>query len=220
MSRAADSSEKPGKQSGATVQFFFGVDSRYSYLASTRVPKLAAETGARFIWRALYSDDLIERAGPDPFRAEVRRGQYDPAYRTRDAIRWARHLDVPYRDPPWDSVEWIDLVLACLAAELRGVGEAYARALLRMCFAEGEPPRTDRQWSALAGSAGLAPGAIERGKTSQAVAERRQQNLAAALAAGAFGVPSFVTEDGELFWGQDRMVHLRHHLLARRSAPG
>jgi 2-hydroxychromene-2-carboxylate isomerase len=28
-----------------SVQFFFGVGSRYSYLAATQIPKLAAETG-------------------------------------------------------------------------------------------------------------------------------------------------------------------------------
>ena len=32
---------------GRTVQFFFGVGSRYSYLASTQVSKLAADEEAR-----------------------------------------------------------------------------------------------------------------------------------------------------------------------------
>jgi 2-hydroxychromene-2-carboxylate isomerase len=33
-----------------------------------------------------------------------------------------------------------------------------------------------------------------------------------ALAAGAFGVPSFAV-DGELFWGQDRLPLLRRYLM-------
>ena len=45
-----------------------------------------------------------------------------------------------------------------------------------------------------------------------------ERNLDATLAAGAFGVPSFVVEDGELFWGQDRLPLLVHHLKRLGSA--
>ncbi len=50
---------------------------------------------------------------------------------------------------------------------------------------------------------------------SEATSAAYGDNLADALAAGAFGAPSFVTADGELFWGQDRLPILRDHLLAR-----
>jgi 2-hydroxychromene-2-carboxylate isomerase len=49
---------------------------------------------------------------------------------------------------------------------------------------------------------------------SEAVAAAHRQTLLDALAAGAFGVPSFLVDDGELFWGQDRLVLLRTHLLS------
>jgi 2-hydroxychromene-2-carboxylate isomerase len=38
------------------------------------------------------------------------------------------------------------------------------------------------------------------------------QNIERALAAGVFGVPTFVTDAGEVFFGQDRLPVLRHHL--------
>jgi hypothetical protein len=34
----------------SVMQFFFGVGNPYSYLAETQLPKLAEETGVRFIW--------------------------------------------------------------------------------------------------------------------------------------------------------------------------
>jgi 2-hydroxychromene-2-carboxylate isomerase len=51
--------------------------------------------------------------------------------------------------------------------------------------------------------------------TSDAVERRHEQSISDALAAGAFGVPSFVV-DGELFWGQDRLPLLRRQLAAER----
>ena len=53
------------------VTFYFGPGSRYSYLASTQLPRISEETGARFIWRAVYSPELIARAGSDPFQATI-----------------------------------------------------------------------------------------------------------------------------------------------------
>ena len=127
-----------------SVQFFFGIGSRYSYLAATQLPKLAAETGARFLWRPLHSRELIARAGPDPFRAELERGQYGPAYRSRDAMRWARYYGVPYVEPVWEGVDWKALALACIAADRLGAGEAFATALFAQCFGQGSPPRDEK----------------------------------------------------------------------------
>src|SRR5262245_13752937 len=119
------------------VDFFFGLGSRYSYLAATQVPLIVRATGVRFIWRPLYSRVLIARAGRDPFAADARRGQYEPAYRTKDAQRWARYYGVPYVEPDWDAIDWRLLDMGCVAAELLGFAEPVARALFAECFANG-----------------------------------------------------------------------------------
>src|SRR5918996_842066 len=67
------------------VEFFYGIGSRYSYLASTQLDRLAAETGYRIRWRPLFSGDLFAARGRNPFTGEPASGQYDWAYRRRDA---------------------------------------------------------------------------------------------------------------------------------------
>ena len=199
-----------------TVQFFFGIGSRYSYLAATQVPSLARETAARFEWRAIHSPELIASAGPDPFRAENRRGQYDAAYRTQDATRWASYYGVPYREPPWVEIDWKMLALGAVAADTMGAGEAFATRLFQACFAEAAP-RSRQVLTGLAESIGLPGGTFAKALASTEVAERHGRNLEAARAAGAFGVPSFVLDDGQLFWGQDRLPLLRQELLNLRG---
>ena len=200
-----------------TVRFFFGIGSRYSYLAATQVPPLARETGARFDWRALHSPELIAGAGPDPFRAENRRGQYDGAYRTQDATRWARYYGGPYREPPGAEIDWKAMALAAVAADVTGSGEAFATCLFKACFAEGRAPRGTPALVELAQSVGLSAQAFSDALASPATAERHRENLESARAAGAFGVPSFVLDDGQLFWGQDRLPLLRQELLSPLS---
>jgi 2-hydroxychromene-2-carboxylate isomerase len=58
------------------VEFFYGIGSRYAYLASTQLDRLAAETGCRFVWRPLFSGDLFAARGRNPFAGEPTSGQY------------------------------------------------------------------------------------------------------------------------------------------------
>lgn len=67
------------------VDFYFGAGSRYSYLASTQLETLEAETGARFNWLAVDSTRLIAARGHNLFSGQNGAGQYDWAYRRRDA---------------------------------------------------------------------------------------------------------------------------------------
>ena len=193
------------------VDFFFGLGSRYSYLAATQVPLIARETGARFIWRPLYSRVLIARAGRDPFAVDARRGQYEPAYRTKDAQRWARYYGVAYVEPDWEAIDWRLLAMACVAAELLGHAEPVARELFAQCFAKGGRSFDPDSLAALVARLGAPADAFRSLLQSDDVERRHEQTIADALAAGAFGVPSFVV-DGELFWGQDRLPLLRRHL--------
>ena len=85
--------------SAPAVDFFYGIGSRYSYLASTQLDRLAAETGCGIRWRPLYSGDLFAARRRDPFQGDPVSGQYDWAYRRRDAERWAAYYGVLYREP-------------------------------------------------------------------------------------------------------------------------
>ena len=186
------------------VEFFFGPGSRYSYLAATQLERLGWETGARFRWRAVFSADLTARTGG------VARSPQDPAWRTTDVTRWAAHYRVDFKDVE-GAVDWRRLALACCAAQALDGAEAYGRALFARTYGAGDPPREDDGLAALARAVGLDPEAF-----AAALKERAQaiydENLEAALAAGCFGVPSFVTPDGAVFWGQDRLPILADHL--------
>ncbi len=50
----------------AIVDFYYGVASRYSYLASTQTAGLEEETGCRARWSPICGRDSI-RQGTDPF---------------------------------------------------------------------------------------------------------------------------------------------------------
>jgi 2-hydroxychromene-2-carboxylate isomerase len=194
-----------------TIEFFYGIGSRYSYLAASQMERLARDTGATVRWRPLYSGVLMERRGMDPFKGAPTSGQYEPAYRTRDVARWARYYGVPFHDPEWDALDWQRLALAAVAADRMGGVVVFTKNLYDAVFGSGVAPKTDAKLARIADSSGLEGRAFLRMVDDPETQKSHDQNLDEALAAGVFGVPSFVV-DGELFWGNDRLVLLRHHL--------
>jgi 2-hydroxychromene-2-carboxylate isomerase len=194
------------------VEFFYGVGSRYSYLASTQVERLAAETGCRFIWRPLFSGDLFAARGRDPFAGQPVSGQYDWTYRRRDAERWAAYYGVPYREPDHVAFDPRRLALACAAAARLGAVEPFSLALFRALFVDGISPLDDGVCAHLAAKVSIDRAAFQRTLAQPETAADLAATVEEALARGVFGVPSFLLGD-QVYFGNDRLVLLRHALL-------
>lgn len=194
------------------VDFFYGIGSRYSYLASTQIEALERETGCRVTWRALLAGVLMRRRGMTAFQQDPPpSGQYDWAYRRYDAACWAAFYGVPFREPKPGVGNYEPFALACVAADRLGHGAAYSKALFHAVFVENRARFDNAVLADVADKAGL-DGAALLGLIDDSETERQEErNIADALAAGAFGVPTFVCE-GRMFWGNDRLAPLRDFL--------
>ena len=201
------------------VYFYYSVGSRYSYLASTQLDALERQTGCEVIWHPLYSVDLYRLRGANPFEGEAVSGQYDWDWRRKDAERWAAYYGVPYKEPR-GAVEFDPRLLAraCVAAGLLGKVRPYSRALFGAIFAESVPRIDEQECARRAEAVGLERDRFLGRLGSPEAKERLEQNARQARSAGAFGVPTFVI-GSEIFWGNDRLVLVRHCLeeLAGRA---
>ncbi len=200
----------------ARVDFFYGLGSRYSYLASTQIDALIADTGCEVRWRPLYSADLFAARGANPFEGAPFSGQYAWAYRRFDAACWADYYGVPFCEPSDIEADWRLLALAATAADLMGAAQPFSRKLFEAMFVQGTSSLDAGACLRLAGEVGLdehAFGAeLETLETSSALAA----TVADAHAQGVFGVPSFVV-GGRVYWGNDRLPIVRHMLLKART---
>ncbi len=202
------------------VEFFAGIASRYSYLASTQIAKLEADTGCSVNWRPLYSGDLMTLRGPSPFAGTPSSGQYEWEFRRRDAEAWAEYYGVPYVESvealKFDRELLRTIARACTAAVRLGLGAAYSACAMAAVFSGREGHDfTQAFLCSLANEVG--GDGVELGRV-MAEAETAAQLTATTREAfdrGAFGVPTFFVGD-TMFWGNDRLVLLRHHLLAQK----
>ncbi len=194
------------------VKAYLGLGSRYSYLASTQLARLAQDTGAKISWVPVNSGALIRRGRTDgsPFDQRVLAGQYHPAYRDQDARRWATHYGVAYTTPSISGLPESALALACWCQPDLVERRDLMAAIFEAVFVQGvdlDPvglaPITNRY--------GVDGSALQDALSGGAAAELHDHAIDEAIAEGVFGVPAFVVED-QLFWGNDRLPLLKDHL--------
>ena len=200
------------------VPFYFGLGSRYSYLAATQLDELEERTECRFEWLPLQSGALIRRAndGRSPFEGAAHSGQYDWGYRQGDAEAWADYYGVPFEEPAAFRVDPADLAKACWAAESKGKLKAMSWRIFRAVFVEGHIVSRGLLGE-LADEIGLSGTELVSALDAPEVIARHEAVLDRALTDRAFGVPSFIL-DGRLLWGNDRLALLERALTKRTRA--
>jgi 2-hydroxychromene-2-carboxylate isomerase len=196
----------------ATVDFYLGLGSRYSYLAASQVDRIEKTHGCRFVWKPIASGALMDRRGGNPFRGEPLSGQYDWSYREYDAKCWADYYGIPFREPVAFRVDPDRLALACLAADRQGGLVRCCHLLQRLIFVDGVAI-DDTVLAELAKPLGLDTEAFQRDLRAPRTRVRHERLLDEAKGRGAFGVPTFFLGD-RMFWGNDRLVLLEAALAA------
>jgi 2-hydroxychromene-2-carboxylate isomerase len=199
------------------IDFYFGLGSRYSYLAFTQIERIERVYGCHFALHPISSVELFTLRQASPFEREPASGQYDWDWRRRDAERWAGLYGVPFREPAPLPADHRLMARACHAADLQGQLRAYAAALFRAVFADHATIDADA-CAVLAAGLGMDWSRLAHDMTSAAVEARVSAVAGEAKARGAFGVPTFFVGD-EMFWGNDRLP-LLEHWLRRNSPPG
>ena len=193
---------------GRSVDCFFSFRSPYSWIALERLYALA--------------DALRVELRMRPVRPMVTRGvPLSPAKRRYilfDAAREARRWGVPFGrivDPLGEGIE------RCLAAFVfaseQGVERAFARAAGQAIWSRGIDVATDAGLNRVLSAAGLRVRADAVRRYAGDWREPVERNQHALRAAGLWGVPSMVTENGAV-WGQDRLWRLRDMLAGAGGA--
>ncbi len=193
------------------VDFYYSIGSRYSYLASTQIAKLERETGCRVRWHPVNGPDIRKLRGRDPFAGEPLSGQYEWPYRRYDAECWANYYGVAFREPPSPHFDYRMLVKAATAAKRLGAVVPYSHGLFRAVWVERVWPLDEGACREAALSVGLSLSEFSEAFVDPATDDELQDTAAEAHRRGAFGVPTFFVDD-RMFWGNDRLVLVRHYL--------
>ncbi|MCF8509756.1 MAG: 2-hydroxychromene-2-carboxylate isomerase [Hyphomonadaceae bacterium] len=185
------------------LQFWFEFASTYSYPAVMRVGKMAEARGVELEWRPFLLGPLFhaqQGMKDSPFNVVPVKG----SYMWRDVERTCEKYGLPFKRPgrfPQNGLMAARITLS-LPQEAR---PNFVKAVFQANFAHDRDISDPQILHAAARRAGLDPLETLAAMTSEPVKEQLREETAVAAGHGIFGAPSFVTQDGELFWGNDRI---------------
>ena len=197
-----------------SLDFWFDFASTYSYPAALRIAPLAATAGVTVRFRPFLLGPIFKAQGWDssPFNLYPAKGRY----MWRDLERLCTDLSLPFRQPetfPQPSLLAARFALVGLA---EGWGEEFCRAVFRAEFAEASQIDDVATLARLLTPFGINPDDVLAKAQSEPNKRRLRDETQTAQQLGVFGAPTFVTADGELFWGNDRLESALAWTLKKR----
>jgi 2-hydroxychromene-2-carboxylate isomerase len=199
---------------GKTVTFYFSVLSPWVYFGGPRFHAIVRATGARVEYRPIDLLRVFRDTGGTPL---ARLPAARQAFRARERERWSEWLGMPISarpaHHPVDESLAAQLLLAVRDAHGNDAVWPLAHAMLGAVWVRDlDISRRETLAALLAGQHLDAPALLARADTAEA-RRRFDDDTTQAMAAGVFGVPSFVV-DGDLHFGQDRLDFVERALRA------
>jgi len=154
-------------------------------------------------WRPFLLGPVFKAQGWDnsPFNIYPAKGRY----MWRDLERVCDGLRIPFVRPAVFPQNTILASRVALVALAEGWGEEFCRAAYAAEFGEGRDIGLTDTVAAVLSAVGRDAASVIELAQADANKLALRKNTEEAQALGIFGAPSFVTADGELFWGNDRL---------------
>ncbi|WP_291823647.1 2-hydroxychromene-2-carboxylate isomerase [Bosea sp. (in: a-proteobacteria)] len=198
-----------------TIDYYFSLHSPWTYLGHATFLDIVARHGGRIVYRPVPLRAVFDETGglPLPKRHPVRQ-----RYRLMDLQRWRERRGVKLmlqpKHFPFDPSLADRFLIAIVSAG--GDPGRFMGEIMAGVWSRDEDMTQPGAVARVARSCGFDAQALALAADSEAVVQSYEGTIAAAIAAGVFGAPSYVL-DGEVFWGQDRLELLDSALASGRA---
>ena len=186
------------------LEFFFDFASTYAYLSAMRIKALAGTAGVEIAWRPFLLGPIFKDQGWDtsPFNIYPAKGRY----MVRDIERIAKDRGLPFVAPEQFPANGLHAARVALVADSQGWIADFSETVFKREFDGSSCDIADRELlREIVATLGHDPEPILAESQTQPIKDALRAQSERAKSLGIFGAPTFVTEDGELFWGDDRL---------------
>ncbi|CAN1517045.1 NahD 2-hydroxychromene-2-carboxylate isomerase [Caulobacteraceae bacterium] len=191
------------------IEFWYEFASTYSYPAAMRVERMAEAAGVRVEWKPFLLGPLFhaqQGLTDSPFNVFPVKGQY----MWRDLARVCAEEGLPLNHPSQFPRNTLLAARVAVAGLDDGWTADFSRKVYEANFVADQDISSPDVLAPLLEEVGASPSEVFEAAGSEAVKARLKDHVTQAKARGVFGSPSFITSDGELFWGNDRLEQALH----------
>ncbi|MBX9739189.1 MAG: 2-hydroxychromene-2-carboxylate isomerase [Beijerinckiaceae bacterium] len=196
-----------------SVDFWYDFASTYSYPAAMRIEALAQERELDVVWRPFLLGPIFADLGwrNSPFNIFPVKGRY----MWRDLERICARYGLAFQPPDPFPQNSLLAVRAAVALDPARRPE-FSRAVFHAEFALGRPIAERATLAEILTRMDLHASAVLEEAATAPVKSRLKSEVDAARRLGVFGAPMLVTDEGELFWGHDKLEEGLDWAVGRR----
>jgi len=195
------------------IDYYDAMSSPWTYLGHQRFEKLTQRFGLTIRHKPMDLLKVWSVSGGLPLK---QRAQQRQVYRHLELKRWSEVLQIPCNlEPAFHPVADRRACYLVIAAMQRGLDwSRLTNALLRAVWVEDRNIADHPTLIAIANENELNGEALLAATEAEAVKAEYEANTEEAIRLGVFGAPTYVYE-GEMFWGQDRLLMLEFRLTQK-----
>lgn len=185
------------------IAFWYDFASTYSYLSAMRIEALAADAEVRVSYRPFLLGPIFKAQGltSSPFVVNPGKGRY----MARDIGRIAAARGLEFHVPEPFPAHSLNAARIAMVAVAEGWIAPFTRAVFAAEFAAREDIASNDVLARIVSGLGHDPTRVLADASTPASKTALRDATEAAAGTGIFGAPTFITSDGELFWGDDRL---------------
>lgn len=190
-----------------TLSFWYDLASTYAYISAMRIERQAAGAGVEIAWKPFLLGPIFKAQGweTSPFNLYPAKGRY----MFTDVQRLAAREGLTFVLQPGDEGFPQNTVYAnriALIAAQEGWAPAFTKAAFTAQFADRANLADPAVLGALVTGAGQDASRVAALAAAQDTKDALRAQTEAAAQTGIFGAPTFITQDGALYWGDDRLA--------------
>jgi len=185
------------------IEFWFDFSSVYSFLTAVRIAPIAKDAGVEIAWKPFLLGPIFQAQGlaQPPFNLFPVKGRY----MLRDVQRQAKELGVGFQWPDGFPQSSVLAARVSLVGFKAGWGADFARHVFIAEYADNRMISDQKVIGDILKALSVPIEATLAAAQSDPIKTELRVLTGEAEKRGIFGAPMFITADGEMFWGNDRL---------------
>jgi 2-hydroxychromene-2-carboxylate isomerase len=187
------------------LEFFYDCGSPWTYLAFHKIEEIARANAAELVWRPILVGGVFNAVNESVYESRAKPNPRKAKYHAKDLQDWARLYGLAIRWPSVFPVNSVKAMRGAIAADERGAQVAWSRACFEAYWGRDQDLAQDAVLEDVAKRAGLDAGWLAQRIAAPDVKERLRANTEELIQRGGFGSPTMFVNEGDMFFGNDRL---------------
>jgi 2-hydroxychromene-2-carboxylate isomerase len=193
------------------LEFFYDCSSPWTYLAFTKIEEVASRHKAELSWRPILVGGIFNAVNPSVYETRERPVKPKARYYAKDLQDWAHLYHLKIGQPTVFPVNSVKAMRGAFVAEEHGRISPYSRRVFESYWGENRDISKDDVLRDIVRATELDEAAFFSKISAPAYKEKLKANTDELIDRGGFGSPTIFV-DGEMFFGNDRLVLVEHAL--------